>query len=43
MEMKFPAENRQVEYGTIYPMCVSLFLELTEERIEKLRVWLNGI
>jgi uncharacterized protein YecT (DUF1311 family) len=44
LEMKFPAENKQAEYGSFYPMCVSLFLkELTEERTEKLRVWLNGI
>lgn len=44
LEMKFPAENKQLEYGSIYPMCVSIFLkELTEERTEKLKVWLNGI
>jgi len=44
LEMKFPAENKQAEYGSIYPMCVSLFLKkLTEERTEKLKVWLNGI
>ncbi|WP_417888187.1 lysozyme inhibitor LprI family protein [Zunongwangia sp.] len=44
LEMKFPAENKQAEYGSVYPMCVSLFLkELTEERTEKLQVWLNGI
>ncbi|WP_083811811.1 lysozyme inhibitor LprI family protein [Dokdonia sp. 4H-3-7-5] len=44
LEMKFPADNKQAEYGSVYPMCVSLFLkELTVERTEKLRVWLNGI
>jgi uncharacterized protein YecT (DUF1311 family) len=44
LEMKFPAENKQYEYGSIYPMCVSYFLKgLTEERTEKLRVWLTGI
>ena len=44
LEIKFPAENKQAEYGSVYPMCVSLFLkELTEERTEKLRIWLNGI
>jgi hypothetical protein len=42
--MKFPAENKQTVYGSVYPMCVSFFLkELTEERIEKLNVWINGI
>ena len=44
LEMKFPAENKQTVYGSVYPMCVSFFLkELTEERIEKLNVWINGI
>lgn len=44
LEMKFPADNKQSKYGNVYSMCASLFLkELTEERTEKLRVWLNGI
>ena len=44
LEMKFPAENKQIVYGSVYPMCVSFFLkELTEERIKKLNVWINGI
>lgn len=43
LEMKFPAENKQLEYGSVYPMCVSLFLkELTEERIQRLKVWIDG-
>ncbi len=44
LEMKFPADNKQLEYGSVYPMCVSYFLkEMTEERTEKLKVWLIGI
>ncbi|WP_438423700.1 lysozyme inhibitor LprI family protein [Aquimarina macrocephali] len=44
LEMKFPVKNKQTEYGSVYPMCVSYFLkELTEERIEKLKVWLIGV
>ena len=44
LEMKFPAENKQFDYGSVYPMCVSHYLKkLTEERIENLRVWVNGI
>jgi uncharacterized protein YecT (DUF1311 family) len=44
LEMKFPAKNKQIEYGNVYPMCVSLFLKkLTYERTENLKVWLNGI
>jgi len=44
LEMRFPAENKQLEYGSVYPMCVAVFLkELTEERTEKLKIWLTGI
>ncbi|WP_299439364.1 lysozyme inhibitor LprI family protein [uncultured Aquimarina sp.] len=33
LEMKFPAKNKQAEYGSVYPMCVSNFLKkLTEQR-----------
>ena len=38
LKMKFPAKNKQLEYGSAYPMCVSIFLkELTEERIDNLK------
>jgi len=44
LEMKFPAENKQLEYGSAYSMCVSNYLKkLTEQRTEKLKNWLNGI
>nr|WP_246124494.1 MULTISPECIES: lysozyme inhibitor LprI family protein [Bizionia] len=44
LEMKFPAEDKRVEYGSVFPMCVSYFLgKLTEERTEKLKIWLDGI
>ena len=44
LEMKFPLKKKPFEYGSIYPMCVSLFLkELTEERTKKLKVWINGV
>lgn len=43
LEMKFPAENKQMYYGSIYPMCVSEFLkEMTDTRTEKLRSYLIG-
>ncbi|MCF6297464.1 MAG: lysozyme inhibitor LprI family protein [Flavobacteriaceae bacterium] len=43
LEMKFPAENKQLEYGSIYPMCVSIFIKkLTEKRIETLKEWVSG-
>lgn len=44
LEMKFPAKEKQLKYGSVYPMCASFFLkELTQERTEKLKVWLLGI
>lgn len=44
LEMKFPAEDKRGEYGSNYSMCASYFLEeLTNERTEKLKVWLDGI
>ncbi len=44
LEMKFPGENKQLEYGSVYPMCAAIYLkELTEERTEKLKIWLTGI
>jgi len=44
LEMRFPAQDTQLEYGSVYPMCASIFLKkITNERIEKLRTWLNGI
>ena len=43
LEMKFPAENKRVEYGSVYPMCVSFFLkDFTDKRTERLRDWLIG-
>ena len=43
LEMKFPADNKRLEYGSVYPMCVSLFLkDFTDKRTERLRDWLIG-
>jgi len=43
LEMKFPAKNKQLEYGSLYPMCVSIYIkELTEERIKTLKEWVSG-
>jgi uncharacterized protein YecT (DUF1311 family) len=44
LEMRFPEKDKGYHYGSVYPMCVSLILkEMTEERIKKLQVWLEGI
>ena len=40
----YPAENKQMEYGSIYPMCYCLEkTRLTRERIAQLRQWLEGM
>jgi len=39
----YPAENPQVEYGSMYSMCVCGELEwMTRERIHQLRRWIEG-
>lgn len=46
-EAKFPHadEGKTVQhYGSIFPMCAAQYrAQLTRERIDKLRVWLDGI
>ncbi len=40
----FPAENPQMEYGSMYSLCVCNELEwLTRERIHQLRKWIDGV
>lgn len=44
LDMRFPKTDKGYNYGSVYPMCVSLILkEMTEERTKKLMVWLEGI
>ena len=44
LEMKFPAENKEAEYGSVYSECASGYLiELTAMRSLKLQTWLDGI
>ena len=43
LEMKYP-NYKAPYYGSAHPMCRAFYLkELTEERTEKLRVWLIGL
>jgi len=43
LKVKYP-ETESGYYGTVYPMCASIYLEkLTEDRIKKLKEWLDGI
>ncbi|MGR8980829.1 MAG: lysozyme inhibitor LprI family protein [Gammaproteobacteria bacterium] len=44
LEARFPMENKQSHYGSVYPMCANLFLvRRTEERIKQLKEWLDGV
>jgi uncharacterized protein YecT (DUF1311 family) len=44
MNALFPEENKQLEYGSMFPLCWSIELtKLTKERTKKLKVWLHGI
>ena len=43
LKVKFP-ETEPRYYGSVYPMCVSSYLEkLTRERITTLKEWIDGI
>ena len=43
LKVKYP-EIEQEYYGSVYPMCVSMYLEkLTQERIKTLKEWIDGI
>jgi len=42
MLVKYPETNSNA-YGSAHPMCWSMYLtELTQERIKRLKVWVNG-
>jgi hypothetical protein len=48
MEALFPIraedENKMYLYGSVYPMCYSIWMEeITEERIAQLKKWSNKI
>ena len=44
MNALFPVEDKNLEYGSVFPMCWSMSLtELTKERTKKLKIWANGI
>ena len=43
LKVKYP-EREQGFYGSVFPMCVSNYLEkLTQERIKTLKEWIDGI
>ena len=43
LELKYPLDDKQHNYGSVYPMCASGYLtQLTLQRIEFLKQWLIG-
>jgi hypothetical protein len=43
LKVKYP-ETESGYYGSVYPMCVSIYLEkLTSERVKTLKGWIDGI
>lgn len=43
LEAVYPAEEKQVEYGSVYPMCSCIeTTALVNQRIEQLSAWLTG-
>ena len=44
IELKFPAEDKQLEYGSLYPVCYCLEkIKITEQRIKYLKMWVHGV
>ena len=42
IKMRFPAKDPRFEYGSVYPMCVNIYLEsITKDRIKHLREWIS--
>ena len=42
LEARYPASNKSLQYGSVYPMCANNELEaMTRQRIEELRAWLK--
>lgn len=42
LKMKYPAIDKRLEYGSVYPMCVSYYLaEFTNKRTSELNEWLQ--
>jgi uncharacterized protein YecT (DUF1311 family) len=43
LEARYPANDKSLEYGSVYPMCANNDLEaMTRQRTEALRAWLKG-
>ena len=43
LDSVYPGKNKRSKYGSVYPSCVSILLvQLNNQRIEQLRIWLDG-
>ncbi len=44
LEARFPAKDKAVSYGSMFPTCAgSVLAELTRKRIAQLTVWIDGV
>ena len=44
LKMMYPAADKRMAYGSMYPMCVNYYMaELTEKRVEQLKTWLKPV
>ena len=44
MNALFPENDKQLNYGSVFPMCWNIHLtRLTKERIKTLKIWIIGI
>ena len=44
LELYYPKTNKRLEYGSVYPMCVSsMKTVITLKRIDILKQWLDGV
>ncbi len=43
IEAVYPEEDKQAQYGSVYPMCnCSVAATLTQQRVEQLKTWLTA-
>lgn len=44
LKMMYPAADKRMAYGSMYPMCVNYYMEeLTAKRVEQLKTWLKPV
>jgi len=44
LEALFPEENKQLQYGSSFPMCYAQWLAtITKQRTQQLKKWLTGV